>query len=160
MDDATYDFEEEGEQAAKPKPPGFPVEPRRLLRILADHRKPLLKGFLIATAVALLASLFVPKTYESTAQLLFEGTPLLQGEGSHSSADAFVESAMTLGVLFYAGIGVLGFFRGSAFLDYRALGNDMATAEPLGMSLIEVGVGVTVASVMVTIFYSFAGRGR
>ncbi|MDH3818627.1 MAG: hypothetical protein OES21_08425, partial [Myxococcales bacterium] len=94
MDDATYEFGEEGELAAKPKRPGFPVEPRRLLRILADHRKPLLKGFLIATAVALLASLFVPKTYESTAQLLFEGTPALERQGSKPSADAFVESAM------------------------------------------------------------------
>ena len=94
MDDATYDFEEEGEQAAKPKRPGFPVEPRRLLRVLADHRKPLLKGFLIAAAFALLASFFVPKTYESSAQLLFEGTPLLEREGSHPSPDAFVESAM------------------------------------------------------------------
>jgi uncharacterized protein involved in exopolysaccharide biosynthesis len=94
LDDATYEFGEEGELAAKPKRPGFPVEPRRLLRILADHRKPLLKGFLIATAVALLASLFVPKTYESTAQLLFEGTPALERQGSKPSADAFVESAM------------------------------------------------------------------
>ena len=94
MDDATDDFEEEGEQAAKPKRPGFPVEPRRLLRVLADHRKPLLKGFLIATAVALLASFFVPKTYESTAQLLFEGTPALERQDSRPSADAFVESAL------------------------------------------------------------------
>ncbi|MBW1905723.1 MAG: hypothetical protein JRJ24_10535, partial [Deltaproteobacteria bacterium] len=95
MDDATYDFGEEGEQAAKPRRPGFPVEPRRLLRILADHRKPLLKAFLIAAAVALLVSFFVPKTYESTAQLLFEGTPLLERKGGDVSPDAFVESALS-----------------------------------------------------------------
>ena len=94
MDDATYDFEEEGEQAAKARRPGLPVEPRRLLQVLADHRKSLFKGFLIAAALALLAFFFVPKTYESSAQLLFEGTPLLQREGSHSSPGAFVESAM------------------------------------------------------------------
>jgi len=95
LDDATYDFGEEGEQAAKPRRPGFPVEPRRLLRILADHRKPLLKAFLIAAAVALLVSFFVPKTYESTAQLLFEGTPLLERKGGDVSPDAFVESALS-----------------------------------------------------------------
>jgi len=94
LDDATYDFEEEGEQAAKPKRPGFPVEPRRLLRVLADHRKSLFNGFLIAAALALLAFFFVPKTYESSAQLLFEGTPALERQGSRPSADAFVESAM------------------------------------------------------------------
>ena len=94
MDDATYEFGEEGEQAAKPSRPGFPVEPRRLLRVLADNRKPLLKSFLIATAFALLGSFFVPKTYESAAQLLFEGTPALERQGSRPSADAFVESAM------------------------------------------------------------------
>ena len=95
MDDATYDFEGEGEQAAKPRRPGLPVEPRRLLRILADHRKPLLKAFLITAAVALLVSFFVPKTYESSAQLLFEGTPLLGRKGGDVSPDAFVESALS-----------------------------------------------------------------
>ena len=94
MDDAIYDFGEEGEQAAKPRRPGLPVEPRRLLRILAGHRKPLLKGFLIAAAVAMLAFFFLPKKYESTAQLLFEGTPVLEREGSDPSPRAFVESAM------------------------------------------------------------------
>ena len=94
MDDATYDLGEDGEQAAKPRRPGFPVEPRRLLRTLADNRKPLLKSFLIVTAFALLGSFFVPKTYESAAQLLFEGTPALERQGSRPSADAFVESAM------------------------------------------------------------------
>jgi uncharacterized protein involved in exopolysaccharide biosynthesis len=49
---------------------------------------------LIAAAVAILASFFVPKKYESTAQLLFEGTPVLEREGSDPSPRAFVESAM------------------------------------------------------------------
>ncbi|MEM7263171.1 MAG: Na(+)/H(+) antiporter subunit B, partial [Planctomycetota bacterium] len=58
-----------------------------------------------------------------------------------------VEGTMAIGVLFYAGIGVLGLFRGAAFLDYRALGSKMASAEPIGMTLVEVGVGFTVATV-------------
>ena len=95
MDDATDDFGEGDGQAAKPRRPGFPVEPRRLLRTLVDHRKPLLKSFLIASAVALLASFFVPKTYESAARLLFEGTPLLERENESRSPAAYVESAVT-----------------------------------------------------------------
>jgi hypothetical protein len=69
------------------------VEPRRLLRIVVEHRKRLLRAFLIASAVALLGFLFVPETYESTANLLFEGTPLLEPGGRQPRADAFVQSA-------------------------------------------------------------------
>jgi uncharacterized protein involved in exopolysaccharide biosynthesis len=65
-----------------------------LLLILVENRKPLLKAFVIASAFALLASFFVPQSYESTAQLLFEGTPALEREGHRPTPDAFVESAM------------------------------------------------------------------
>lgn len=64
----------------------------------------------------------------------------------------WVDRAMAAGVLFYAGIGVLGFFRGAAFLDYRALGSHFEHAEPMGMALVEIGVAITVSAVMVTIF--------
>jgi uncharacterized protein involved in exopolysaccharide biosynthesis len=62
--------------------------------IVRENRKPLLRAFLIASAVALLASLFVPETYESSAQLLFEGTPLLESGRSQPRPDAFVQSAI------------------------------------------------------------------
>jgi uncharacterized protein involved in exopolysaccharide biosynthesis len=65
-----------------------------LLLILVENRKPLLKAFVIASAFALLASFFLPQSYESTAQLLFEGTPLLEREGHRPTPGAFVESAM------------------------------------------------------------------
>ncbi len=94
MDDAIYDLGEGDESAAKPRRPGLPVEPRRLLRILAENRKPLLRAFLIASAVALLASFFVPSEYESSAQLLFEGTPVLEREGQDATPSAFVDSAI------------------------------------------------------------------
>jgi uncharacterized protein involved in exopolysaccharide biosynthesis len=93
LDDATYDLEG-GESGAKPRRPGFPVEPRRLLWILADNRRPLLRAFLIASAVALLASFFVPETYESSAQLLHESTALLKIEGTEPNPSAFVASAI------------------------------------------------------------------
>ena len=94
MDDATYDLGAEDESASRSRRPGFPVEPRRLLLILGENRRPLLRAFLIAAAVALLASLFVPKTYESTAQLLFEGSPLIEPGRRQPKPDAFVQSAI------------------------------------------------------------------
>jgi len=93
LDDATYDLEAE-ESGGDKKRPGLPVEPRRVLQILAHNRKPLLKAFLIAAAVALLASFFVPVTFESSAQLLYEGTALLEPEGKEPTPGAFVESAI------------------------------------------------------------------
>jgi hypothetical protein len=94
LDDATYDLGAEGEPAATPRRPGFPVEPRRLLRIIAANRKPLLKAFLISAAVALVGVFFVPKTYESAAHLLFEGTPLLDPERGAPAPGAFVQTAV------------------------------------------------------------------
>ncbi|MGB8329296.1 MAG: hypothetical protein WCE62_04150 [Polyangiales bacterium] len=93
MDDATYDVEHD-ESGAKPRRPGLPVEPRRLLWILAENRKPLLRAFLIASAVALIASFFVPKTYESSANLLHEPTALVALEGKEAKPGAFVDSAV------------------------------------------------------------------
>jgi uncharacterized protein involved in exopolysaccharide biosynthesis len=93
LDDETYDLGAEDELAGRPRRPGFPVEPRRLWLILRENRQPLLKAFLIASAVALLASFFVPQTYESSAQLLYEGTPVLEPGRPQPKPDAFVQSA-------------------------------------------------------------------
>ncbi|MGB3052141.1 MAG: hypothetical protein WBB42_14145 [Polyangiales bacterium] len=94
MDDATYDFGDEDASAEKPRRPGLPVEPRRLLWIVRDHRKRLLKAFLIASVFALLGSFFVPQIFESSALLLYEGTPELEREGAKPSPDAFIDAAM------------------------------------------------------------------
>ncbi|MCB0363313.1 MAG: hypothetical protein KDD35_11350 [Bdellovibrionales bacterium] len=68
---------------------------------------------------------------------------------------------VSLGVLIYAGVGVAGMLLGGAYLDYNVLdSHDPVHGQHLGILLVELGVGITVASVMVTIFYSFAGRGR
>jgi uncharacterized protein involved in exopolysaccharide biosynthesis len=94
LDDATYDFGDEDASAEKPRRPGLPVEPRRLLWIVRDHRKRLLKAFLIASVFALLGSFFVPQIFESSALLLYEGTPELEREGAKPSPDAFIDAAM------------------------------------------------------------------
>ncbi len=68
---------------------------------------------------------------------------------------------ISLGVLIYASVGVAGLLLGGNYLDYGVLdAHHPAHGQHLGILLVELGVGITVSSVMVTIFYAFAGRGR
>lgn len=68
---------------------------------------------------------------------------------------------LSLGVLLYAGVGVIGLLRGGHFLDFNMLdAGDPIHGQHLGILLVELGVGVTVAAVMVSIFHAFAGRGK
>ena len=64
------------------------------------------------------------------------------------------------GVLLYAGVGVVNMLLGGNFLDYNVLAHDPVHGQHWGIILVELGVGITVASVMITVFYTFAGRGR
>ena len=72
----------------------------------------------------------------------------------------WIDRLMAIGVLIYAGTGVVGFFTGHAFLDYSGLGSEPHGAEALGMTLVETGVALTVAAVMVTLFDKFATAKR
>lgn len=65
-----------------------------------------------------------------------------------------------LGVLLYGGVGVASLILGGNYLDYNVLAHDPVAGQHLGILLIELGVGITVAAVMVTIFFSFAARRR
>ncbi len=71
--------------------------------------------------------------------------------------DGIVRFLAALGVLLYAGTGVASLFLGRNFLDYSALSEDAVFGQELGIWLVELGVGITVFSVMVMIFYAFAG---
>jgi len=71
-----------------------------------------------------------------------------------------LEILMAAGVLLYGGVGVAAIFAGGNFLAYSALAHDPHHGQHLGILLVELGVGTTVASVMATIFFQFAGRGR
>ena len=53
------------------------------------------------------------------------------------------------GVLLYAGVGFASMLAGGHFLDYRAI---FPTWPALGLSLVEYGVGITVCTVMITIY--------
>lgn len=63
-----------------------------------------------------------------------------------------------LGVLIFAGTGVVSMLRGGNYLDYNVLSSDPLLGQHLGILVIELGVGITVAAVMIAIFFAFAGR--
>jgi len=72
---------------------------------------------------------------------------------------ALLESLIALGVLLYAGTGVVTLLRGGNFLDYGVLNrHDPSHGQHWGIFTIELGVGITVTAVMVSIFFAFAGR--
>jgi multicomponent Na+:H+ antiporter subunit B len=63
-------------------------------------------------------------------------------------------------VLLYAGVGIAGILLGGNYLDYFVLDADPVHGQHRGIFWIEAGVGLTVAGVMLKLFYMFAGRGR
>ena len=70
-----------------------------------------------------------------------------------------VHKLMALGVLIYAGTGVISLFLGYAFLDYGAFTPDHPEhGQHWGILAVEFGVGVTVTGVMVAVYYAFAAR--
>lgn len=79
-------------------------------------------------------------------------------EAKRAVPPSFVRMAMTLGVLIYGGTGVVTWVLGGEFLNYGVLAHDAAHGQHYGILAVELGVLVTVASVMVAIFYAFASR--
>ena len=66
----------------------------------------------------------------------------------------------SLGVLIYAGTGIATLLLGGNFLDYNVLARVPVAGQHVGILVVELGVGVTVSSVMLLIFFSFAARGN
>ncbi len=65
-----------------------------------------------------------------------------------------------VGVLLYGATGLLSLFAGKNFLDYDALAEDPVTGQHAGILFIELGVGITVAAVMILLYFAFADRQR
>ena len=61
-----------------------------------------------------------------------------------------------IGLLLYAGTGVLGILLGGNYLDYNVLAREPLHGQHWGIFFIELGVGITVGAVMISIFYAFA----
>lgn len=60
----------------------------------------------------------------------------------------------TLGVFIYLGTGLISLFFDSNFLNYSILSDDKLFGQNLGIFFVELGVGLTVASVMCLIYSS------
>ena len=71
-----------------------------------------------------------------------------------------VTAGIALGLLIFAGTGVANMLLGANYLDYAVLGPEPAKGEHYGILIVELGVGIAVASVLVAVFTAFAGRGR
>ncbi|MBU08512.1 MAG: cation:proton antiporter [Gemmatimonadetes bacterium] len=66
---------------------------------------------------------------------------------------------VAFGILLYAGTGVAGILMGGNFLDYGALDHhDPVHGQHLGILLVELGVGITVTTVMTSTFFIFSAR--
>ncbi len=72
----------------------------------------------------------------------------------------FTQLCAALGVVIYAGVGVVTMLLGHNYLGYNALAHDPEHGQHYGILAVELGVLVTVFGVMVSVFYLFAGRGR
>lgn len=69
-----------------------------------------------------------------------------------------MELLTAVGVLIYGGVGVACMIMGGNFLDYSVLRHDPVHGQHLGILLVELGVGITVAAVMIVIFFKFTWR--
>ncbi len=65
---------------------------------------------------------------------------------------------MALGVLIYLGTGIVSMLLGGNLLDYDLLAHDPKHGQHWGIFAVELGVGVTVTAVMISLFYSFASK--
>ncbi len=71
------------------------------------------------------------------------------------------EVCAAMGVLIYAGVGFTTMALGGRFLEYGVLTpHHPEHGQHYGILLVELGVGLTVSSVMVILFAAFAARAR
>jgi multicomponent Na+:H+ antiporter subunit B len=71
-----------------------------------------------------------------------------------------LELLVAFGLLLYGSVGMVAIHKGGNFLDYDVLAHEPVHGQHLGILLVELGVGITVAAVMATLFLLFVGRGR
>ena len=69
-----------------------------------------------------------------------------------------LRAVTALGLILFAGVGTVSQLLGAQYLDYDALAGDPLLGQHIGVFLVELGVGITVAAVMITLFLAFAGR--
>lgn len=63
-----------------------------------------------------------------------------------------------IGLLLYTGVGAYTLFAGGELLNYSVLLDDSDDGQHLGITLIELGVCITVTNVMILIYYAFGSH--
>ncbi len=81
------------------------------------------------------------------------GRHAARGHSSRAHAHVSCHRRLTYGL-----VGVATLLMGGKFLDYNVLAGEPTHGQHLGILLVELGVGITVAAAMITIFCTFAGR--
>lgn len=80
------------------------------------------------------------------------------GKAKQVMPPAAVYACSALGVVLFAGVGVVSLLKGGEFLNYSVLAHDPLHGQHYGILLVELGVLITVFGVMVAVFYAFAAR--
>lgn len=73
------------------------------------------------------------------------------------SIDELITTAC-IGVFLYIGTGFATLIEGADFLDYNILHQNNITGQHIGIAIVELGVGITVFSSMLLIFYLLINR--
>ena len=71
---------------------------------------------------------------------------------------AVVRAIAAAGVLLFASVGVASLFAGGNYLDYGVFASTPVAGQHLGILLVELGVGMTVGAVVISLYYSFTNR--
>jgi multicomponent Na+:H+ antiporter subunit B len=94
------------------------------------------------------------------AAVIFYGLIFGLADARKLVPEPLVESMMAVGVLIYGGVGIAGLLLGGNYLDYFVLDANPVHGQHRGIFWVEAGVAITVAGVMLKIFYMFAARGN
>ncbi|MFY9973989.1 MAG: DUF4040 domain-containing protein [Chromatiaceae bacterium] len=144
------------------RPGRTPIGDQRVLRVLVKLLIPLI--LLYALYVQFHGDYgagggFQAGVIFATAFVLYD---LVFGEGNARlvAPPRWLNRLAALGVLLYGGVGVISLLGGKAFLDYSVLTRDPVHGQHLGVLLVELGVGITVFSVILAIFFALSGRRR
>ena len=70
--------------------------------------------------------------------------------------NGILRASIAGGVLLYALVGIISLLLGENYLNYSPLAHKAKEGQHIGILLIELGVGITVASVMMTVFFTFS----
>jgi len=73
------------------------------------------------------------------------------------TSQSWLKFFAALGVLLFAGTGIISMLQQHNYLNYNVLASDPIQGQHLGILLVELGVGITVTAVLFQLFISFTG---